>query len=57
MMSPERKWRSDASVARWVIEWRRLDYNHRRPHSSLGYLLSADLAARWPTSAPGPAEA
>ncbi|WP_145112634.1 integrase core domain-containing protein [Botrimarina mediterranea] len=56
-MSPERKWRSDASVARWVIEWRRLDYNHRRPHSSLGYLLSADLAARWPTSAPGPAEA
>lgn len=43
--------------ARWVIDRWRLDYNHRRPHSSLGYLPPAEFAARWPTSAPGPASA
>jgi transposase InsO family protein len=43
--------------ARWCIDRWRLDYNHHRPHSSLGYLPPAVFAARWPTSAPGPASA
>jgi len=43
--------------ARWILDRWRLDYNHRRPHSSLGYLPPAEFAARWPTSAPGPASA
>lgn len=43
--------------ARWCVDRWRLDYNHYRPHSSLGYIPPAEFAARWPTSAPGPASA
>lgn len=32
--------------ARWVIDRWRLDYNHRRPHSSLDYQTPAAYAAR-----------
>ena len=32
--------------ARWVIDRWRLDYNHHRPHSSLGYVSPAEFAAR-----------
>jgi putative transposase len=32
--------------ARWVIDHWRLDYNHRRVHSSLNYLTRAAYAAR-----------
>jgi len=32
--------------ARTVIEWRRLEYNHFRPHSSLGYRAPAPEAER-----------
>lgn len=43
--------------ARWVIDRWRLDYNHHRPHSSLGYQAPAEFAAGWAASAPGPASA
>ncbi len=43
--------------ARWCVDRWRLDYNHHRPHSSLGYIPPAVFAARWPSSAPGPASA
>lgn len=33
--------------ARRLIEAWRHDYNHRRPHSKLGWLTSAGYAARW----------
>lgn len=42
--------------ARWVIDRWRLDYNHHRPHSSLGYQTPAEFAARWAASATGPAQ-
>ena len=37
--------------ARWVVDRWRLDYNHHRPHSSLGYQTPAEFAARWLPSA------
>jgi transposase InsO family protein len=36
-----------AHAARW-----RREYNHQRPHSSLGYLTPAEFAAGWAASAP-----
>jgi len=36
--------------ARWVIDRWRLDYNHRRPHSSLDYQTPAAYAARCSSS-------
>jgi putative transposase len=37
--------------ARWVVDRWRLDYNHQRPHSSLGYQTPAAFAARCAASA------
>ena len=34
--------------ARVLVEEYRLDYNHRRPHSALGYMTPAEFAARQP---------
>ena len=36
--------------ARWVVDRWRLDYNHQRPHRSLGYQTSAAFAARCSSS-------
>jgi len=38
--------------ARWVVDRWRLDYNHRRPHSSLDYQTPAAYAAGCVASAP-----
>ena len=43
--------------ARWVVDRWRLDYNHQRPHSSLGYQTPAEFAARCLSSAPKSASA
>ncbi len=43
--------------ARWVVDRWRLDYNHNRPHSSLGYQTPAEFAARCLSSAPKTASA
>ena len=42
--------------ARWCVDRWLLDYNHCRPHSSLGYVPPAEFAARWAASTPGPAQ-
>ena len=42
---------------RWVVDRWRLDYNHHRPHSSLGYQTPAEFAARCLASAPKSASA
>lgn len=39
-------------VARRLTATWRDDYNHRRPHGSLGYVAPAVFAARWAASAP-----
>jgi len=39
------------AARRLAAAWR-YDYNHHRPHSSLGYLTPAEFAARCPASAP-----
>ena len=42
----ERELFSSLREAKVVVEDYRLEYNHRRPHSSLGYLTPAAFAAR-----------
>ena len=32
--------------ARWIIDRWRLDFNHHRPHSALGYMTPAEFSAR-----------
>ena len=39
---------------RSVIDNWREDYNHHRPHSTLGYVPPAVFAARWRPQAGGP---
>jgi putative transposase len=39
--------------ARVLVEEHRIDYNHRRPHSALGYLAPAVFAARQPPAESG----
>ncbi len=45
-----------AAARKLGAAWRE-DYNHHRPHSSLGYLTPVEFAARCPHSAPQPLEA
>jgi len=40
-----------AAARKLTAAWRD-DYNHRRPHGSLGYVTPAAFAARWAASAP-----
>lgn len=40
-----------AAARALTAAWRE-DYNHHRPHSSLGYLTPTEFAARWAASAP-----
>lgn len=44
------------AARRLTVAWRD-DYNHHRPHSSLGYTTPAEFATRCPASAPEPASA
>lgn len=45
---------SVAAARRLTTAWQD-DYNHHRPHSSLGYLTPVEFAARWAASATAPA--
>jgi len=45
---------ADGPEAQEITEQWRLDYNHRRPHSSLGYLTPAAFAAQVATQSPAP---
>ncbi len=45
-----------AAARKLGAAWRE-DYNHHRPHSSLGYLTPSEFAARCPHSAPQPLSA
>jgi transposase InsO family protein len=45
-----------AAARKLTAAWRD-DYNHRRPHGSLGYVAPAVFAARWAASAPESASA
>ena len=40
-----------AAARKLTTAWQE-DYNHHRPHSSLGYLTPSEFAARWAASAP-----
>jgi transposase InsO family protein len=46
----------DGREAQDVIETYRLEYNQRRPHSSLGYLTPAKFAQQWAAAQPPTAE-
>ena len=49
-LAPE-EFENVAAARKLTTAWQE-DYNHQRPHSSLGYLTPAEFAARWAASAP-----